>query len=362
MNPIIEKTQVRECSRLIGLPDGDELAAILYGYGAGRTENAELYDTSHGPDDIRWNYIIDRRYVLRFRNAPDMDEARLEDLNGLIARYRAFVLKCPLFLKAADGSYFHRWKSLSVYLSEFIDLPVAEETELKDPDALRREVVISIARFMQRYRDVGLISVMGMYSLFDLSPFDIPEGIDEKQQNMDRVCDALRGIGQTALAEKLAGRDREVRSYLLKVYRRLPRCVTQGDENFSNVLIDGQQCLAGLIDFNLAGTDVCANLIANNADFDLDIMHDRPVDAEAVLEKALIGYRRNATVILREYRATVAELEALPYYAWIALEAQYPYACAYIDRIGQDGCRESTLRLLELIAALDLNRLRVEEE
>ena len=45
----------------------------------------------------------------------------------------------------------------------------------------------------------------------------------------------------------------------------------------------------------------------------------------------------------------------------IALAAQYPYACAYIDRIGQDGCRESTLRLLELIAALDLNRLRAEE-
>ena len=175
-------------------------------------------------------------------------------------------------------------------------------------------------------------------------------------------CEALCGIGQNELADRLVAKDRSIRGYLLKVYRQLPHCVTQGDENFSNVLIDGQQCLAGLIDFNLAGTDVCANLIANNADFDLDIMHDRPVDAEAVLEKALIGYRRNATVILREYRATVAELEALPYYAWIALAAQYPYTCAYIDRIGQDGCRESTLRLLELIAELDLNRLRVEEE
>ena len=361
MNPIVEKIPVKEYSTAVGLPGCGELADIMLEYGIDRAETGELYDTSHSTDDIRWNYIFDKRYVLRFCNAPGMDEARLEDLNGLIQRYREFGLQCPLFIKAGDGLFFHRWKSLVVYLSEYTDLPVAEDVELRDPDALRREVVVSLARFMERYRDTALIPVMGMYSLFDLSPYDVPEGIDEKQQNLNRVCEALCGIGQNKLADRLVAKDRSIRGYLLKAYRQLPHCVTQGDENFSNVLVDGSQHMVGLIDFNLAGTDVCVNLIANNADFDLDIMHEKPVDAAQTLETALACYRRNAAMILREYHATAAELEALPYFAWIALAAQYPYACAYIDRIGQDGCRESTLRLLELIAALDLNRLRAEE-
>ena len=360
MAQIIEKTAVKEYSRAFGLPEYDELAAILKEYGVQRPETVELYDTSHGADDIRWNFIADRRYVLRFCNAPGMDEARLEDLNGLIARYREFGLQCPLFLKAEDGLFFHRWKSLFIYLSEYVDLPIAEEAQLADPDSLRCEIVLSLARFMERYKDADLIPVMGMYSLFDLCPYDVPEGIDEKQQNLNNVCAALREIGQAALAEALAEKNRMVREYLLKVYRKLPRCVTQGDENFSNVLLDHDQHLAGLIDFNLAGTDVCVNLIANNADFNLDIMHDKPIEAESVLEAALAGYRRNAAMILREYHATAAELEALPCYAWIALAAQYPYACAYIDRIGNNESRASTLALLEMIAVLDLNRVSIE--
>ncbi len=355
---IIEINTVKDCTKEMARPNVEDLAALLLAYGVSELHSIGLVDSSHGADDIRWNYVVDRKFVLRFCNAPDMTESRMEDLNRLIERYKAFGLRCPAFLKATDGGFFRTWGSLAVYLSEYIDLPLGEESGEEEKDALRTEVVRSLARFMERYQGVDLIPTMGMYSLFELCPFDVPLGIDEKQQNMDMIRKALQEIGEDALADALKHRNEAVRAHLLSVYKALPRCVTQGDENLSNVLVDGGR-VAGLIDFNLAGTDVCVNLIANNADFDLDVFHDRPVDAAQTLNDALKRYRKNAEMMLSDYHATEEERAALPYYAWIALASQYPYACAYADRLKKEACCESTLALLDLIADLDLSQLFV---
>lgn len=333
-------------------PLRDEIAALLGAYGVGEISATELIDSSHGADDIRWNYIIDKKYVLRFCNAPEMTDARMEDLNRLIERYRAFGLRCPAFLKAKDGGFFLPWQDLTVYLSDYIDLPLADGMEGEAADRLRDEVVCSIARFLERYRDVDLSSTMGMYSLFDLCPFDVPEGIDEKQQNMNSLCDALKKIGQDALADRLEAKNRAVRAYLLPIYRDLPHCVTQGDENFTNVLLDEQGHFAGLIDFNLAGTDVCVNLIANNADFDFAISGDAPIDPEQSLSEAIASYRKNAKMLLGIYHATEQERAALPYYAWIVFASMWPHVCAFVDRLKNDAARSGTLALLERIADL----------
>ena len=355
---IKELNNSQSCSKEHVHPQAEEIAALMREYGVAEIESIGLIDTSHDADDIRWNYIIDRKYVLRLCNAPEMTESRMEDLNRLIDRYREFGFRCPAFLKATDGRFFRSWGTLSAYLSDYIDLPLGVDATEEDKDALREEVVGSIARFMERYKGVDLIPTMGLYSLFELCPFDVPLGIDEKQQNMNTVCDTLREIGQDALAQKLAQKNEAVRAYLLPMYRTLPRCVTQGDENLSNVLIDGGH-VAGLIDFNLAGTDVCVNLIANNAYFNLDIGHDRSIDAAQALENALNNYRRNAERMLSAYHATEEERKALPYYAWIALASQYPFACAFVDRVKKEACRESTLALLDLIADLESSQLFV---
>lgn len=342
----------KACSEALPSPDADAIAAILRGYGVTFVHSIGLIDSSHGADDIRWNYIINKKYVLRLCNAPEMTETRMEDLNRLIGRYRAFGLRCPAFRKAKDGGFFRPWNDLLVYLSDYIDLPLAENKEGAEADALRDAVVRSIAGFLERYRDVDLSPTMGMYSLFDLCPFDVPEGIDEKQQNMNTLCDALRKIGQVALAEKLEAKNRAARAYLLPIYRALPHCVTQGDENFTNVLLDEQGHMAGLIDFNLAGTDVCVNLIANNADFNLDEMGESPIDPDKALSDALRSYRKNAEMLLGIYHATEQERAALPYYAWIAFVSMYPHVCAFVDRLKNDAARSGTLALLERIADL----------
>lgn len=351
----------KACSEALAHPTWTELASLLSLYGVEGMEGAGLIDTSHDEQDIRWNYIIDKKYVLRLTNAPEMTEERLDDLNRLIGRYADFGLHCPAFLKGTDDRFFHSWRELTVYLSEYADLPIADEVELskEQEDALRREVVLSIAGFLERNKGVDLIPTMGMYSLFDLCPYDAAEGIDEKQWNMNNLTDALRKIGEEGLAQRLEAKNRAVRDRLLAVYKSLPRCVTQGDEGFGNVLLDRENRLAGLIDFNLAGTDVCVNLIANNADFNLDIMHHKPIEPTEVLKKALESFRRNAAMILEVYHATQAERTAMADYAWIALASQYPYASACIKRIEEDDPRASTLALLEEIANLDVKRLVV---
>ena len=335
--------------------------SLLGLYGVESMEDVGLIDSSHDEADIRWNYIIDKKYVLRLTNAPGMTEARLHDLNRLIARYTEFGLRCPAFLPGTDGLFFHSWGALTVYLSEYVDLPIAGEAELSDEeeDALRGEIVLSIARFMERCKGVDLIPTMGMYSLFDLCPYDIPEGIDEKQWNLNNLTDALKKIGEDDLAQKLDAKNESVRARLLTVYKSLPRCVTQADENLSNVLIDRQNHLAGLIDFNLSGTDVCVNLIANNVALDMETLGDKPIDPASTLETALAAYRKKAAMLLETYHATEAERDALAGYAWIALVSQHPNASTFAKRIEKEDIRPSTLALLEQIADLDMGRLFV---
>ncbi len=361
MGKIEELNKPKTCSQALIHPAWDDLLALLSLYGVEQMETAGLIDTSHDEADIRWNYIIDKKYVLRLTNAPEMTEERLSDLNRLIGRYADFGLRCPAFLKGTDGRFFHSWRELTVYLSEYVDLPIADEADLTEAeeDALRREVVLFIARFMERYKGVDLNPTMGMYSLFDLSPYDVPEGIDEKQWNMNNLTAALRKAGEEGLAARLEAKNQAVRARLLAVYKELPRCVTQADEGFGNVLLNEEKHLAGLIDFNLSGTDVCVNLIANNVILDLDSLGDKPFDPAETLERLLTGYRRDAALLLEVYHATETERKALAGYAWIALVSQYPNASACAKRIEKDDTRPSTLALLHEIASLDMNRLVV---
>ena len=356
-----ELNTTRDCSKALAHPGWDELLSLLSLYGVDGMAEVGLVDTSFDAADIRWNYIVDKRYVLRLTNAPGMTEARLWGMNRLIARYGEFGLRCPAFLPGTDGRFFHGWGPLKAYLSEYVDLPTADEVDLSPAEkgALRRSVILSLSRFMERYRDVDLISTMSMYSLFDLCPYDAVQGVDEKQENLNDLCAALRRVGEDALAQRLEAKNEAVRTRLQAVYKSLPRCVTQGDEGYANVLLDGERRFVGLIDFNLAGTDVCVNLIANNAVLDLDGLDDKPLDPDETLDRIVDGYRQNAAMLLEVYHATETERAALADYAWIALVSQYPNASACIKRLEQDAARPSTLALLARFADMDVNRLAV---
>ena len=72
------------------VPERIEILSELSKYGYTGLGKICLIDTSHSSDDIRLNYVIDKKWVLRFCNAPEMTETRLTELNRLIERYIQF--------------------------------------------------------------------------------------------------------------------------------------------------------------------------------------------------------------------------------------------------------------------------------
>ena len=343
-------------------PELRDIWAELAKFGVDGAGTVRLIDSTHDAADVRLNYIVDRRWVLRFCNAPDMTERRMGDLNCLIGRCRALGWQCPAFIADRDGRYLHPWKSFVCYLSEFVDLPVADDAELEDEDVLIREVAVNVARFAETYRDVDLSETMGMYSLFDLSPFDIPAGIDEKQENVNQLLALLRDEGEADLADRLEARHADIRGKLRAVYRELPRCVFQGDENTSNVLVDAAGHFAGLIDFNMAGTEVIVNQLVNLAGFDYDEKHMEPVGAQARLDAALRYFHEHLGPMLRVYHATEPERQALVWYAWIVMAAQWPNLCFFRATIRDGALKKEICELLSLIADLPEEKLSVSVE
>ena len=339
------------------VPECADVLTELSKFGIESANAIKLIDTTHDALDVRLNYIIDKKWVLRFCNAPDMTEKRMGELNRLIGRYRAMGLQCPVFIADATGQYLHPWKQFQSYLSEYIDQPLASDIELKDEEQLMFQVAESVALFAETYRDVDLSETMGMYSLFDLSPFDIPTGMDEKQDNFNNLLRLLRNEKEDDLANRLEIRHTDIRRKLKTVFRELPRCVFQGDENFSNVLVDDAQHFIGFIDFNLAGTEVIVNQLVNLAGFDYDEKQTAPEGAEARLDVAIRHFHDHMSRMLRVYHTTEKERQALIWYAWIVMVAQWPNFCFFRKAIHDGVLKKEIYELLSLIVDLPEERL-----
>lgn len=248
-----------------------ELEELLIQFGVDFFEEYEMIDSSHGESDIRHNYIIDKKYVLRINSAKVMTEERIKELNILIKRYNDFGVKAPYYISNVYGAYVLEYKDFYCYLSEYLDYPLAEGVEETYKKELFAERIQFICEYAEQFKDVDLIETLSMYSLFDLAPYDQSKGIDEKQENFNALMLDLKASGEFELVDRLTAAYANDRNELRAIYKNLPRCVFQGDENFSNLCVDEEKHIIGLFDFNMSGTEVIANYLANIAfqgDFD----------------------------------------------------------------------------------------------
>lgn len=184
-------------------------------------DTMEFVDSSHGEDDVRHNYIVDKKYVLRINSAKVMTEKRLTELNTLIERYRSFGMKAPLFLKAENGSFVVEWDGKNCYLSEYLDFPLAEEVKFRCREELMRQRLVFISRFAQTFKNVDLTETVSMFSIFDLAPYDKLSGldIDEKQENLNQLVADLTQAGFAELAQKVNAKNDELRQQLKPIYK-----------------------------------------------------------------------------------------------------------------------------------------------
>ena len=168
----------------------NQVLDLLQQFQIHNAEKVEFVDSSQGEDDIRHNYIIDKKYVLRLNSAKVMTEERLTELNTLIDRYRSFGMKAPLFLKAENGSFVVEQDGKNCYLSEYLDLPLAEDVKFRCREDLIRQRLVFISRFAQTFKNVDLVETVSMFSIFDLAPYDKLSGldIDEKARKPKSAC------------------------------------------------------------------------------------------------------------------------------------------------------------------------------
>lgn len=315
----------------------EELHKILCHYGIESFDHIEEIDSSHGEDDLRYNYIIDKKYVLRVNSVNVMDHRRIADLNVLIQRYRDFGVKAPLFILNDEGNYLIKWKGYHCYLSEYLDYKTAEDMTGPAKMKLISERLIFISKFAEKYQNVPLTEIMSMYSLFDLSPYDQMVGIDEKQQNLNDLIQHLERLGENKLIQELKNVNHELRKQLLSFYKELPYCVFQGDENFSNLCIDEKNHIIGLFDFNMSGKEVIANYLANLACLNnLDGSEEAFVDksVEEILVNIFSAYRENTKLIEKYYSFSPKEKEAYKLYSKIVMLSGYANVSAYVEYLG----------------------------
>ena len=154
------------------------------------------------------------------------------------------------------------------------------------------------------------------------------------------------------MTERLQARHTMIREKIRSVYKDLPRCVFQADENLSSVLVDENRHLAGLIDFNLAGTEVIVNQFANlGTGFDEDNLE--PIGAENRLNHLLETDRRYQKRLFDIYQASDLEKQAISWYSWIAMAAGWPQVCFFLEGLKREKLKKEILDLLSLLADMD---------
>lgn len=327
--------------------DITEIQEIMLHFGLSVQSVTKCYDTSHDEDDKRINYILDDKYVLKVNSVRAMWEDRLQEIKRLIARYRSIGVYCPDIMPTLDGrlSYtiFRDGAEYICFVEEYAMYPVlADGAELD-----RREVIEHLGVLAAKYTGVDLSQTKSMWSIIDLAPLDVD--IDEKQENTNMLVEALRKNGYIDLAEQVNSINNTLREKIMAVFKELPRCVYQGDLNGTNELVkDGH--FAGLIDFNMSGTDVNINVFLNETNWFPEEDEFDSLSVPEIIARLDHEQEDNLAVIFKHYSLNDAEKYAFPYYKRIVDMFQYPDVCEMVEWLKNDARRGKCAELIRALA------------
>ena len=321
-----------------------EIQEIMSHFGLSVQSVTNFYDTSHNDEDKRLNYILDDKYVLKINSTVAMWETRLQEIHRLISRYRSIGVYCPDLLPTLDGTLSYTWqkdeKEYTCFVEEYAIYPVIGWGKEHD----RKEVIEHLGVLATKYTDVDLSETKSMWSIIDLAPLDVD--IDEKQENTNALIEALRKNGYDALAIRVDSFNKMLREKILAVFTALPRCVYQGDLNSTNELHkDGH--FVGLIDFNMAGTDVNINVFLNETNWFPEEAEFDSLSVEEIIAKQDAEQYDALSVILRHYKLSDIEKYALPYYKRIADMFQYPNVCSMVEWLSNDARKDKCAALIK---------------
>ncbi|MDE6656597.1 MAG: phosphotransferase [Anaeroplasmataceae bacterium] len=320
-----------------------EILEILKLYNIHSLSRYKELETTNG-DDYRLNIFIDNHYVLRI-NGSSMTEERLSSISRVCERYRKIGVLTPRIFLSLEGTYLTKYNSYVCYLSDYLDYKTEEELENECNHAqIKKEVLKSIGKLSRQYSNVDLSNINSMWSIIDLAPLDID--IDEKQENLNTLISTLEDCGEIDIANKLTLFNQTNREAIQKVYKKLPRCVIQGDLNWSNILVEDNH-FKGLIDFNMSGTEVNINHFCAETNREISIEEFKKYSAPELYKMVIKEQNENLDVIFEEYLMNDLEKATLENYRNIVLISQYPNVMEYLEFLEAD--RNKFIEFINLI-------------
>lgn len=287
--------------------------------------NAKLISSSSG-NQIKMVYDVNDNYILEATNDENLDENKLVLINKLIDRYNEFGLICPKYIKSNDDKYIYFDGEYNSTVREKTDANLLADS--KDVNYLNvlKEIYDYIGKYSSKYKNVDIYSFKTPYSIIDLSPLDVE--IDERQANLNSLCEMLKKAGFTDLCNKLNKFNDKLRLELKEIYKKLPRCNYQGNLTNRSILIKDNH-FVGLDDFDLCGSEVIVNYMSNEARTDLsedDFITMSPTD---ICNKMIKAHKKNLALILQNYELLPIEKKALDLYNKLLYISGFNYYNVY---------------------------------
>lgn len=327
-------------------------------YGKDNIEIIDCIDSSRGHEDIRLNYVIvdtitGKKYVIKMNNSNIITEKFISDIDLLANKYRKNGVWTPAMEISVNNRYVETGSFEGVvykcYMEEYaIYCPVQNFDE-----GFALEVYEHLGRLASKYSNVDLVEQPSMWTIIKLHPLDVD--IDEKQDNLNKLCDTLREKGFLTLAEEIQRQNKKCRKKIENVFDELPKCVYQGDLNPGNLLqtVDGH--FAGLIDFNMCGTEVNINCFLNETMYQLEDEDFERLSAEKIYEKMLSVQENRLNVIFKNYTLNEIEKECFDSYKKIIFMSLYPNVMCMKYFLDKDMYVEKIVALLNKICELGGN-------
>ena len=243
------------------------------------TEIARLYntsdctihgeiDSSHGESDKRYTYLLSfsdgEKIALKICRNLFTTAERVDGWQKLCKHYVDLGIYCPQIINSLNNNSSEtilvNSEEFIIYAEEMKKYKTMEEIDPKpNYNSIRPDIIKAMGKIASD--TACLLSWPSAYCLFDT--FDIGEKTDENYENAESFCNNIREKfpEYTPYADKIWELYLQKRNEFEPIYRSLPKASFQSDLNKSNILVNENMEFAGLIDFNLSGTECIIYMI-----------------------------------------------------------------------------------------------------
>ncbi|HBN85692.1 MAG TPA: hypothetical protein DDZ89_17820 [Clostridiales bacterium] len=313
-----------------------DLNKIFHLYGPHTPEQIVVHNTSRGKDDYRMVHIVEYpsigKTAIKIAKNSFTTPERVKGWAKLIEHYCSLGIYCPRIIRNKNGEFCAIIDGYLVFAEEYVKYQTASGID---------KCATGQHRYEQKlYESIGLVAANPApsvpwhtaYCLYD--KFDESEEYDENYECALAIRDYyVNHIPKYAMqAKSLFDEYCRRREKFESRYRLLPKAVFQGDINESNILVTKDGDFAGMVDFNLSGTETILNyaFCESFCSLDDDSQIDMLLDTEA-LKKRDARTAQRLGWIGKHYRFTDIEKESFNEYYNIVAPFRWTYHSFFLS-------------------------------